>query len=219
MAQPTPTSYALLGLLELRPWTAYELVGQSRRSLRWFWPRSEAHLYAELKRLVQLGYADAERVRAGQRNRTRYSITAAGSTAMQAWLRTPPLPPSLEFQGLLRVLFADQGTVDELRAALRATNEQARAMLADEMDLIREALTTGGQFPERLNLNVAVAEFLDSYTRLIIDWTERTATEVASWDSTRRRGLTRAERALLTRMLDRNDADDERSSWPVDEDL
>jgi DNA-binding PadR family transcriptional regulator len=208
MAQPTPTSYALLGLLELRPWTAYELVGQSRRSLRWFWPRSEAHLYAELKRLVQLGYADAERVRAGQRSRTRYSITEAGRKAMQAWLRTPPLPPLLEFQGLLRVLFADQGTVDDLQAALRATNEQARAMLEDEMDLIREALRTGGQFPERLNLSVSVAEFLDSYTRLIIDWTERTATEVAGWDSTQHRGLTRAERATLTNMLERNDAAD-----------
>ncbi|MGB8256816.1 MAG: hypothetical protein WCE71_15835, partial [Pseudonocardiaceae bacterium] len=74
-------------------------------------------------------YADAERVRAGQRSRTRYSITEAGRKAMQAWLRTPPLPPLLEFQGLLRVLFADQGTVNDLQAALRATNEQARAML------------------------------------------------------------------------------------------
>ena len=76
------------------------------------------------------------------------------------------------------------------------------------MDLIREALRTGGQFPERLNLSVPVAEFLDSYTRLIIDWTERTATEVAGWDSTQHRGLTRAERATLTNMLERNDAAD-----------
>ena len=59
-SRPTATSFAILGLLGIQPWTAYELVLQSRRSLHWFWPRSEAHLYAELKRIVERGHAQAE---------------------------------------------------------------------------------------------------------------------------------------------------------------
>ena len=43
---PTATYFALLGLLAVQPWPAYELVAQSKRSLHYFWPRSEAHLYA-----------------------------------------------------------------------------------------------------------------------------------------------------------------------------
>ena len=46
------TSYAILGLLALRPWTTYELAKQVQKSLGWFWPRAERKLYDEPKRLV-----------------------------------------------------------------------------------------------------------------------------------------------------------------------
>ena len=52
-SQPTTTSFALLGLLGIKSWTAYEIVAQIKRGVHFFWPRSEAHLYAELKRLVE----------------------------------------------------------------------------------------------------------------------------------------------------------------------
>ena len=34
----TTTSYAILGLLSLRPWTTYELAEQMQRALGQFWP-------------------------------------------------------------------------------------------------------------------------------------------------------------------------------------
>lgn len=204
MPEPTPTSYALLGLLQLQPWTAYDMVGQSRRSLRWFWPRSEAHLYAELKRLVELGFAESERIRVGRRTRTRYSVTETGREAMRAWLRTPPMPPLLEFQGLVRVAYADQGSVEDLLEALRVVHEQATAMLDDGLKFVREMLVTGGQFPQRLHLNVLLADFASSYVRLLLDWTERASEQVATWDTTRDIGLTPTGQAILTDILHRN---------------
>jgi len=36
------TSYAILGLLDLRPWTAYELTKHMRRNLHYFFPRAES---------------------------------------------------------------------------------------------------------------------------------------------------------------------------------
>jgi len=158
MILPTPTTYALLGLLGIQSWSAYDLVAQSRRGLH-FWPRSEAHLYAELKRLVKLGYADAERITVGRRISTHYTITTAGRDALAAWLRTPPSPPVLECEALLRVLFADQGSVEDLLATLRATHEQATAMLGNSLEMLREVLTTGGLFPERRHLGVPLADF------------------------------------------------------------
>src|ERR1051325_5072302 len=98
--EPTTSSFALLGLLALRPWTAYDLTHQARRSMRLFWPRSEAHLYAEVKRLVGWGYATAATERAGARERTSYTITAAGRQALENWLATPPAGPQLEIEGL-----------------------------------------------------------------------------------------------------------------------
>ena len=46
------TANALLGLLALRPeWTTWELTTQLRRNMRFFWPRAESRIPAELKRL------------------------------------------------------------------------------------------------------------------------------------------------------------------------
>ena len=74
----TTTSYALLGLLNIRPWTTYELAKQVQRSLGWFWPRAERKLYEEPKRLVECGLATATSESTGKRPRTVYSITADG---------------------------------------------------------------------------------------------------------------------------------------------
>ena len=52
----TTSSYAVLALLDLRPWTGYELTQQAQRSLRYAWPKSERLLYSEPKKLVELGY-------------------------------------------------------------------------------------------------------------------------------------------------------------------
>ena len=55
----TTTSYAILGLLAVRPWSTYELAAQMRRNLHYFWPRAESNVYAEPKRLVAGGFARA----------------------------------------------------------------------------------------------------------------------------------------------------------------
>jgi DNA-binding PadR family transcriptional regulator len=80
------TSYALLGLLALRPWTTYELAKQAQRSLGWFWPRAERKLYDEPKRLVAAGLATATREMTGARPRTIYVATARGRKALRRWL-------------------------------------------------------------------------------------------------------------------------------------
>ena len=38
----TTTSYAILGLLAIRPWSTYELARQMQRDLRFVWPRARA---------------------------------------------------------------------------------------------------------------------------------------------------------------------------------
>ena len=80
-----PTSYALLGLLSLQPWTTYELARQSERSLRWFFPRAERGVYQEAKRLVDLGWATSTATWAGRRKGTTYEITEHNPPHMVAF--------------------------------------------------------------------------------------------------------------------------------------
>jgi len=200
-SRPTATSFAVLGLLGVQPWTAYELVAQSRRSLHWFWPRSEAHLYAELKRLVERGHAEAEVVEGRGRQRTRYTITPAGRAALRDWLRTEPAPPTVEIEGLLRVLLADQGEVKDLRAALETTARQARTVRADGVALVEELLATGGPFPQRIHLVEPLVTFYAEFNRLLIRWCDETLTEIDTWPDTRDVGLTPQARERLQRLL------------------
>jgi PadR family transcriptional regulator, regulatory protein AphA len=110
--------------------SAYELTKAMRRNLRFFWPRAEARIYAEAKRLAEAGLASATRGRTGRRPRTVYAITNAGRRELGAWLGTPPEPVSLEHGPLLRVFLGREGTPAELRDAIAAARDQAEAMLA-----------------------------------------------------------------------------------------
>ena len=119
MAELTTTSYAILGLLNIRPWSAYELTQQAQRSLRYVWPKSESHLYAEPKRLVRMGFARVTETPAGPvRTRQVYRITAAGRRALKRWLESEPAPPQLEFEAALRLFYADATNKDAVLSAL-----------------------------------------------------------------------------------------------------
>lgn len=203
---PNSTSFAILGLLGLRPWTAYELVAQANRSLHWFWPRSEAHLYAELKRIVARGHADAEVVDGQRRQATRYTITPAGRAALEDWLTTPPAPISLELEGLLRLFLADQGNLTDVRTAIEITAEQSRERSTAGRALIEELLATGGPFPERLHLTERAVAFFAELGNLVSRWCDETLTEIDSWPDTRNVGLTPSARQRLEDLLDRTAA-------------
>ena len=202
-SSPTATSFAVLSLLGLQPWNAYDLVAQTRRSLHYFWPRSEAHLYAELKRLVERGHAHAEVVEGRRRQATRYTITPQGRAALEEWLATEPAPPTIEIEALLRVLFADHGSLQDLRAAVRATARQTSDLRIGMVVLGEEVLTTGGPFPERLHLVERVGALYGEFLLLLQRWCEETLAEIETWPDTRELGLTPQVRKGLAQLVDR----------------
>jgi DNA-binding PadR family transcriptional regulator len=199
--RPTATSFALLGLLGVRQWTAYDLVAQVKRSLRFYWPRSEAHLYAELKRLVERGHVGAELVEGRTRQRTRYTITPEGRAALQQWLGTEPAPPVLEVEGLLRLFLADQGTADDLRGSLEATARQARELHSQGRVFVQDLLDTGGEFSNRPHLVETTVGFFDGFYRLLVQCCEESLALVDEWPDTRDVGLTPEARERIRRIL------------------
>lgn len=223
MSKPSPTTYGLLGLLAVRSWTGYELTNQLHRSLRYVWSSSEGHLYREQKKLVDLGWAAVEHESVGQRSRNRYTITARGEKALSEWLATAPGPPSFEIEGLLRVFFADFGSVENLVLALEETANSAREMLNELLSYVEEYLDEGGpmsmletgvggpddgrieyrgrpMFPERLHVVAIVIEVTTSLLALIEDFCTEIAAEVAGWSSTIDPSLTPSTRARLERV-------------------
>jgi DNA-binding PadR family transcriptional regulator len=133
MAKPrlTPTSYVVLGLIEvLQPATPYDVKQAAALGVGQFWSLAHTQLYSECGRLAEAGYLSERREESGRRRRI-YRLTKAGSEALERW-RAEPTSDLYELRdaGLLKLFFgADPATLaeDQLaahRAKLREYERQ-----------------------------------------------------------------------------------------------
>jgi DNA-binding PadR family transcriptional regulator len=201
----TISSYAILALLDLKPWTGYELTNQAQRSLRYAWPKSERLLYSEPKKLVELGYATTHKEKAGNRSRNVYEITEAGSEALGRWASSRTQAPSFEIEALLRLLFADQGTIEDLRRALDELEVDIGEHHGAIVELMGSYLDGGHPFPERTHLSVLFATFQIEMFKSIERWIEFARDEIDHWPDTQAVGMNRRTEAL-TRLLARDES-------------
>jgi DNA-binding PadR family transcriptional regulator len=177
----TTTSYALLGMLAIRPWTTYELAKHMKRSLDPAWPRARSNLFNEPKKLVVHGLARASREMTGKRPRTVYTITAKGRRALTAWLATPGQGPVLEFEQFLKVFFADHGTRDGLLAVLRGIQQWAQERNEENIAVARSYVTGTGSFPERAAILSLTGRFMGDYVDMVQQWAEWAISVVEGW--------------------------------------
>jgi PadR family transcriptional regulator, regulatory protein AphA len=179
------TSFAVLGLLALRPWTTYELAQEMQRSLRQVWPRAESGLYEEPKMLVARGLARAKRDMVGRRPRTTYSITAKGRREVSRWLREEAegMYPQTESEALLKVLFAEQGCKDDLLVTLASIRREADARRQWLATVASEISTAQGPwpFPRRAHVNFLYVSFLIEQSAAIARWAKSAERQARSW--------------------------------------
>jgi DNA-binding PadR family transcriptional regulator len=177
----TSTSYAILGLLAVKPWTTYELAQQMDRALGRFWPRAESKIYEEPKKLVARGLARASSESVGKRRSTVYSITAKGRRALAEWVPTPGAGPVLEFEQLIKVFFAEHGTKDDLLATLAHVREESGERLGANARVPQAYLDGNGPFPERLPWLLLVGQFLVDFYVMVERWAEWAEGIVETW--------------------------------------
>lgn len=182
----TTTSFALLGLLASRSggWSAYELTQQMGRSLRYVWPRAERNLYDEVKLLADRGLARCRQELVGRRPRTVYSITAAGRRALRSWLAEPSAPLTLESEALVRLFFAEHGTIGDLLAAVRTIRDEAVETEREVAEMVESYAHDGGPFPERLHVTALMGKLLYSHREALRRWADWAEAEIAGWSST-----------------------------------
>ncbi len=191
------TSYAILSLLAVRSWTTYELAQQMERSVGTMWPRTQSVVYEEPKRLVARGLARSRREFTGKRASTVYSITPKGRRALASWLEEPGAGPTVEFEALLKVAFADHGSLDGLRANLAAIRSWAEAELASVEARRREYEATGGPFPDRLPVIALALRYFHEHAAAVARWAAWAEDATRDWTGvTTTSGATLPEDAL-----------------------
>jgi PadR family transcriptional regulator AphA len=181
----TTTSYALLGLLCLRPWSAYELTQQMGRSLRFWWPRAESGIYREPQKLVDLGYATAADVPAGpRRTKALYSATPAGRRALRRWLKTPSTPPQFESEAMVKFFFCDGGNLEDAHRALDELVSHAK-QLQEAFRANSASYAEGpGPFPQRLHIGAVTGRFIYNYAQTLSEWARWAGEHVDEWPDT-----------------------------------
>jgi PadR family transcriptional regulator AphA len=179
----TTTSYAILGHLALQPWTMYDLARQMQRNVHFYFPRVESQIYAEPKKLVAAGLAEATTEMTGKRARTIYSITPQGREALAAWLASPlGRGPLLEFEAVLRVMLAPFGTDADLARTLRQTREEIQGSLLAIADTISDEYRDGrAPFQRYAQYRSIMHDFLLEFGQLIDDWAERAEERMKHW--------------------------------------
>ena len=177
----TTTSYAILSLLGVKPWSTYELAQQMDRSLGRFWPRARSKLYEEPKKLVAAGLATASLEQVGRRSRTVYRITRKGRAALAKWHREPGAGPELEFEQLLKVTFAEHGTKDDTLRTLAAAREWAVERNAGNLEAGTSYQEGTGPFQQRAAQTMLTGAFLTEFYRLVAEWSDWASHVVDDW--------------------------------------
>lgn len=166
----SPTAYVILGMVSREPRSGYEIKALVDNSTRFFWAASYGQIYPELKRLAELGLVEGHDEPRGERRRTVYAITAAGTEALREWLRRPPETYEVRDEGLLKLFFAGVLPAEEAAEILRAMREH-RLGLAEHLRAIgsmaREKADAGDPYP------LIVLESGIEFNEWFADWCER----------------------------------------------
>jgi PadR family transcriptional regulator AphA len=145
------------------------------------WSRAASVVYEEPKRLVRAGLAEAATHYTGKRASTVYSITDAGRAALAEWLAVPGGDPTLEFEALLKVAFAEHGSLEALRANLAAIREYAEADRAEALLRMEEYATTGGPYPQRLPVISLASRYFVEQSEALLRWIAWAEAAVEAW--------------------------------------
>jgi PadR family transcriptional regulator AphA len=123
--------YAILGFLQYRPLSGYDLKKVFDNSVRHFWPADQSQIYRTLARLAEQRYVEQEIVRGLDRpDRKEYRITPAGQEALRTWLTNPLSSQDLRIAELIQVFFAGQLSDQQALALFERLAAAARATLA-----------------------------------------------------------------------------------------
>ena len=124
--------HGLLGLINYKPMTGYELNKEFSESLGHFWPVRSQQIYKELDNMEKSGWLISERIIQSEKpNKRVYSITTKGKAEFINWLSSPELDIKNSMQGknvfLMRLGFAGETSDEQALNLLRIFREESLA--------------------------------------------------------------------------------------------
>jgi len=135
--------HGLLGLLNEKPMTGYELDKEFKASLRYFWQAKGSQIYNELDSMEKKGWLASERVIQDEKpNKRVYAITDEGRAEFIDWLSAPETDiknaPNVKSAFLLRIYFGNDTNKEQALNMLRSFQDVCSARSIEMDNAIKE---------------------------------------------------------------------------------
>jgi DNA-binding PadR family transcriptional regulator len=174
-------AYVVLGMIATGRRSGYAMSRTAKEATRHFWAMSDGQIYPQLKSLADDGYISGQREAQGGRERVVYSLTPSGREALDDWLNSGERAHyELRDEGLLRLFFAEELSVDQLRAQIEAMRRRHHRAIEHLEDLRSKA-------GDRACAHLTLRYGLDLHA-FAIDWYDRLDDRLAERDPDERAG-------------------------------
>ncbi|RPI94079.1 MAG: PadR family transcriptional regulator [Chloroflexi bacterium] len=126
-----PLSHAILGFLDYKPMSGYDLKKLFDGSIAHFWSATQSHIYKALENLESEGMVESQVIQQeGKPNRKQYKITDAGKTELRRWVSTPLPVEGPRAAWLIQVFFAHNVANEEIANLFEKRIEYLRTYLS-----------------------------------------------------------------------------------------
>jgi DNA-binding PadR family transcriptional regulator len=172
----TNVSYVTLALIGEGGAAPHDLVDMYRRGGQIYYAVAPSRMYAEPKRLEQLGYVRSEKRPGKTRERTFYTLTDRGREALRAWLREPPSFPRIQNEAVAKLMAGDVlGDDEELLRSLLGLREE----IEDQQRKLDEARERLAALPHRRTYLLLIHELGNRFLQLQREWLDDVEAELA----------------------------------------
>jgi DNA-binding PadR family transcriptional regulator len=173
-SRPIPLSYVILAAIGEQGASTPELVEMLSRG-RMYWTASPSQVYAEPKRLLELGWITSEKRPGKTRSRTVYRLTDAGREAVRGWLRAPAGFPRLQHEAAVRLFAGDMIDDEEILASLK----RLRADIGEMREVVARNVARAPSLPHRTRYMLLHQDLGRRLLDAHADWLDHVERELA----------------------------------------
>jgi DNA-binding PadR family transcriptional regulator len=175
-------SHALLGLINYRPTTGYELKATFDKSIHFFWNATLPQIYRTLTQMEKRGWLTLTvKHQNGKPSRKVYHITKAGQEEFKRWLTEPPEMPETRNPMLIKIFFGNHMKPSQFAAHLRAWREDHANLLQryekEVPSVIKQYAHATGAFKDTLYWSLTL-DYGRKVDRMVLDWCDETLKQI-----------------------------------------
>jgi len=133
--------YAILGFLQYKPISGYDLKKRFDETIKNFWSADQSQIYKTLNKLTADEYIEMELIiQNGKPNSKVYHITEKGKEHFIQWLRTPIPMQEPRIPWLVRMFFAANLTNEEIIVIFEQLADQIRRYMEELQRIDRASI-------------------------------------------------------------------------------